>query len=106
MKTPAADLAGTRWLHAFEEDTAEGEVYRPEAEDVPLSRRPRRRISFLPDGSARLQMPGPDDRLVETRGTWEREGRETIVRVESPGGAGQRLLRVSVRSPTRIVIRR
>ncbi len=106
MKRPEADLAGTRWVHAFEEDTAEGEVYRPETDDVPLSRRPRRRIAFSKDGSVSVQMPGPDDRLVETQGRWQREGKDVVVNVEPAGGTGEKRLRLSVRSPTRVVLRR
>ena len=52
----------------------------PETEDVPLSRRPRRRLSFSPDGTARVLLPGPDDRLVERRGEMGSRGRAGCTR--------------------------
>jgi hypothetical protein len=98
-------LFATRWVHVFEEDTADGEVYRPETDDVPLSRRPRRRLSLSPDGSARVLVPGPDDRLVETPATWEAEGVQLVIR---PNGDDQRknVIRIRDRSPTRLVVRK
>jgi len=99
-------LFGTTWVHAFEEDTAEGEVYRPETEDVPLSRRPRRRLSLSTDGSARIVMPGPDDRLVETSATWRKEGGELVVRTEGGPAPSRRVLRISAPAPGRLVVKR
>jgi hypothetical protein len=61
----AASLFETTWVHVFEEDGSEGAVYRPDESVLPLSRRPRQRLSFYPDGSARLMVSGPDDRLHE-----------------------------------------
>ena len=97
-------LFGTRWIHMFEEDTAEGEVYRPETDDVPLSRRPRRRLSLSPDGSARVLMPGPNDRLVETPARWEAEGEQVVIRASRGAGKAQTLIRIRDRSPTRLVV--
>ena len=53
---PTADdwLFSVTWVHVFEEDTAEGGVYRPEEGPVPLSRRPRERFALTRDGSARV----------------------------------------------------
>jgi hypothetical protein len=94
----------TLWIHVFEEDTAEGEVYRPETDDVPLSRRPRRRISFSPDGSARLLVPGPDDRPVETPARWQEDGGPAVV---TRGAQRARtVIRIRDRTPTRLVIRK
>jgi hypothetical protein len=95
----------TRWVHAFEEDSAGGEVYRPETEDIPLSRRPRRRIALSPDGSARIGVPGPADRPVEMDATWNREGDEFVIRTKASGGRREEVLRVSVQSPTRLLVR-
>jgi hypothetical protein len=96
-------LFGTRWIHVFEEDTAEGEVYRPETEDVPLSRRPRRRLELSPDGTARILVPGPDDRLVESPGTWEAEGGQLLIRAGRGSSRGQPI-RVREHSPTRLIV--
>jgi hypothetical protein len=94
-------LYGTKWVHVFEEDTAEGSVYRAEDGAIPLSRRPRERLELRPDGSARLFVPGPDDRLVEEAATWRDEGGALVVR--APGGGTE--LRVVDRSPERLVVK-
>jgi hypothetical protein len=98
-------LFATPWVHVFEEDSADGEVYRPEGGDIPLSRRPRRRLSFSPDGSARVALPGPDDRPREQPATWQQEGDDVVVRSKSDGGAEQ-VLHVSLQSPTRLIVRK
>jgi hypothetical protein len=66
-------LFSTRWVHAFEEDSEEGAVYRPEDSPIPLSRRPRERFQLRRDGSASLFTPGPDDRMVEEPASWAKE---------------------------------
>jgi hypothetical protein len=99
-------LFRTRWVHVFEEDTAEGEVYRPETEDVPLSRRPRRRLSLSPDGTARVLVPGPDDRLVEVPARWEAEGERAAVSASRGAGKSATVIRIRDRSATRLVISR
>jgi hypothetical protein len=97
-------LFRTRWIHVFEEDTAEGEVYRPETEDVPLSRRPRRRLSLSPDGTARVLVPGPDDRLVEVPARWEAEGERAAVSAVRGAFKSATVIRIRDRSATRLVI--
>jgi len=95
-------LFGIRWIHVFEEDTVDAEVYRPETQDVPLSRRPRCRLELSPDGTARILVPGPDDRLVESHGIWRSEGE----RESRGGGAAVRLIRVREHSQARLVVAR
>jgi hypothetical protein len=92
-------LFATRWVHIFEEDSGKGTVYRPEA-DAKLSRRPRERIELRPDGSARLFMPGPDDRLVEQPAAWRDERGGVVIRARD-GGAE---LRILDQSPARLVV--
>ena len=101
-------LFGIRWIHVFEEDTAEAEVFRPETADVPLSRRPRCRLELAPDGTARILLPGPDDRLVESRGIWTSEGERVSVgeRGSVREGAAVRLIRVREHSEARLVVAR
>jgi hypothetical protein len=70
----------TTWVHVFEEDTAEGEVFRSADADIPLSRRPRQRVELRPDGSAVLFSGGPDDRYVPTSARWTEEDGEIVVR--------------------------
>jgi len=90
------------WVHVFEEDTPDGEVYRPEDDAIPLSRRPRERLQIRPDGSASVFMPGPDDRFIEQQASWEDEGGEVVIRL----GHGRTELLVVEQSTSRLVIRR
>jgi hypothetical protein len=91
---------GTSWVHVFEEDTAQGAVFRPEDADIPLSRRPRERIVLHEDGSARLLMPGPDDRFVEHPAGWTTEAETIVLRA----GAGAPEVRIVKRSPERLLV--
>ena len=95
-------LFETTWVHVFEEDTADGAVYRSENDVIPLSRRPRERLSLDPDGSARLYAAGPDDRFVERRATWKDE-RGTLVIVPDTGDMEVRIID---RSPSRLIVRK
>jgi hypothetical protein len=99
-------LFHTRWVHLFEEDTGGAAVYRPETADVPLSRRPRGRLTLSPDGTARVTIAGPDDRPVDTSAEWERQGDELVVRTKAERGGADRVLHVTIESPTRLLIRR
>lgn len=94
-------MFGTTWVHVFEEDTAERAVYRPEEADIPLSRRPRERIQLQPDGSARVSVPGPDDRNVEQPATWKEEEGAIVIRKSS----GAPSLRVVSQTASRLVVR-
>jgi hypothetical protein len=100
-------LSAQKWVHVFEEDTPEGAVYRPENEDVPLSRRPRERLELLADGSAKVLVPGPDDRLLERAATWSEEGGQLVIRTAASGKAAPagKEYRVIERSADRLVIR-
>jgi hypothetical protein len=95
------ELFTTGWVHVFEEDTAEGAVYRPENSDIPLSRRPRERLKLEPDGTAVLYTSGPDDRYVEQSATWRDEGGAVVVRARG----GRSALRIVDRSPTRLLVK-
>jgi hypothetical protein len=95
-------LFDTTWVHVFEEDTADGDVYRPETSDIPLSRRPRRRLTLMPDGTARIGVPGPDDRPRDVNATWRQEGDAIVV---SPTGSSE-TMRVTHQSPGRIIVRK
>ena len=94
-------LFATGWMHAYEEDTAEGAVYRPRGSKLPLSRRPRERIELSADGTGKIFVPGPDDRYVEQPARWHDEDGVIVVRA-SQGGAE---LRIVERSPERLVVR-
>jgi len=94
-------LFATGWVHVFEEDTAEGAVYRSEDDAIPLSRRPRERLEISPDGSARIFVPGPDDRLTEQRAAWREDGGALVLRARAGGPE----LRIVERSASRLVVR-
>jgi hypothetical protein len=94
-------LFGTRWVHVFEEDTPEGAVYRPEHDNIPLSRRPRERLELSADGTAKIITQGPDDRLIEKPATWASGTSGT--REAAPSSADVVILK---QSPARLIIRR
>jgi hypothetical protein len=62
-----------RWVHSHEEDTAEGQVFRPDSYPFPPSRG-RRALDLRSDGSYGASAPGPTDRPEETGGTWKLAG--------------------------------
>ena len=92
-------LFATTWVHAFEQDTENGAVYRPEGSEIPLSRRPRERFRVERGGSALLFVPGPDDRYVEHAATWTDDGDALVIRTREGGDD----LRIVDRSPTRLL---
>jgi hypothetical protein len=98
-------LFETEWVHVFEEDGPEGAVYRPEGGELPLSRRPRQRLSFSPDGSASLVVGGPDDRLRTVEARWREEEGDLVVTVES-AAVSVTTLHVRVASRDRLLVRR
>ncbi len=100
-KPPPDHLFTTRWVHIAEEDTADGAVYRPDDEHVPLSRKPRNWLEFRKDGSAKLFAPGPDDRPVEQATTWRDAG--AAQRRDATPAASE--LEIVEQSPSRLVIR-
>ena len=102
----AADsLFKTTWVHVFEEDGSEGAVYRPDEAALPLSRRPRQRVSLYPDGSARLMVTGPDDRLHEVAARWKEESGEIAVTAES-APVSVKTLHLRVVASDRLLLRR
>ena len=100
-RAPSDPLFAHAWVHVFEEDSAEGEVYRPEDDDIPLSRRPRERIELLADGSATVSRPGADDRPAAQPATWKVEEGAVVIRAH----AGTERFRVVRQTPFRLLIR-
>lgn len=88
-----------RWVHVYEEDTPEGAVYRLEDDDIPLSRRPREQLELQDDGSARILLPGEDDRFVAQPASWYEKDRPHARAVV----AGPEI-KIVDRSPTRLVV--
>src|SRR5262245_27373902 len=94
-----------RWVHVYEEDTERGAVYRPEDPDIPLSRRPGTQLELSADGSARVFVAGPDDRLREQPAVWAEEAGELVIRGTATGPAAGRVLRVVDWSPDHLLVR-
>jgi hypothetical protein len=91
-------LFATTWVRV--EDTADGAVYRPEDAAIPLSRRPRERLQVKENGTARLFVPGPDDRYIEQPATWTEEDSAVVIRASD----GHTSFRIVERSPTRLLV--
>ena len=97
-------IYGIRWVHVFEEDTAEGQVYKPAAGPIPLSRRPREALTIHPDGLASVEVGGADDRPASRRAAWRSTGDELVVDVPAGGGKGSTELHIVRLSPDRLVV--
>lgn len=55
-----------RWVHSFEEDVDDIEVYRPEEHAFPPTRGGRQILEVTPDGTLIEWAAGPDDRPIPT----------------------------------------
>lgn len=96
------------WLHSFEEDQGNIEVYRPRGFSFPLA---RGRIGFaiMRDGSFIQYDIGPADGIVEIPGTWTLESEDVLlIRLRRIGSTGQRAYRMQIvsLSPDMLKIRR
>lgn len=100
-RTAGDRLFATAWVHVFEEDAAGQHVYRREDDNIPLSRRPRERLELDADGSARIYVPGADDRPAGEPATWHEEDSEIVIRARGSGTE----LRIVDMSPSRLLVR-
>jgi hypothetical protein len=75
-----------KWMHSFEEDAGDVQVYRPEGYAFPRARG-RAGIEFQPGDSMTLWRIGRGDAREAVRGRWERAGASQI-RVSFPSAAG------------------
>jgi len=103
--TPSRALFEATWVHAFEEDTPDAAVYRPDTADLARSRRPRQRLTLRPDGSARLVVAAPDDRLQEIEARWTEEAGEITVTPDAAAGS-VKTLHLQVAAKDRLLVRR
>lgn len=101
----SAEITGRRWIHSYEEDGAEEQVYRPDTWDFPLSRRPREAFELEPDGSARLLLPGEEDRPEPTRASWKEENGVIVVQGEATKRLAIRPLRIVDARADRLLVR-
>jgi hypothetical protein len=105
MSSLPDSIFATRWVHVFEEDSAEGRVFRPDSTDIPLSRRPREQLGLQQDGSAQLFLPGPDDRLRAVQASWSEQGDTVVIKTADTSGRTDREMRVVSHAPDRLVLR-
>jgi hypothetical protein len=103
MVDPSA-ISGIRWVHVFEEDTAEGQVYKPDSGPIPLSRRPREAVTLHPDGSATVEVGGSDDRPSARRASWRATGDGLVVEAPAGAGKGSTELHILRASPDSLVV--
>ncbi len=92
-----------RWLHAHEEDTPDGMVFRPAETPLPPARG-RTGYEFLGDGRSRKLGPGPADRTARAEGRWRLEGENRIV--NSVTGSDDEVLEIASLEPGRLVIKK
>jgi len=97
-------IYGIRWVHVFEEDTAEGQVYKPDSGPIPLSRRPREALTLRADGSATVEVGGADDRPAARSAAWRSTPNGLVVDVPAGAGRGSTELHVIRASPDRLVV--
>jgi hypothetical protein len=100
----ASALIGIRWVHVFEEDTGNGAVYRPDTGPVPLSRRPRRALTLLADGSATIEGGGPDDRPVGHSAHWSATAGSIVVEAPARGQEGRTVLTITEATADRLIV--
>ena len=105
-KKLGARLLKQRWIHSFEEDGVEAQVYRPQSWDFPLSRRPRDAFELRADGTAHLFLPGAADRPEATDASWTEEKGELLIRAAKKGAPAPLMLRVVESSADKLLVRR
>jgi hypothetical protein len=105
-KGPRPELFRQRWVHSFEEDTADAQVYRPQSWDFPLSRRPRAAFELRADGTAQLFLPGASDRPEAADASWTEEAGELIIRAAKKGAAGPLTWRIVESTADKLLVRR
>src|SRR4029450_3764572 len=82
------ELFRHRWIHSFEEDSVQAQVYRPQSWGFPLSRRPREAFELRADGTARLFLPGAEERPKADDASWTEEEGQLLIRAVKKGSRG------------------
>jgi hypothetical protein len=106
QKDLKAEVFQQRWVHSFEEDSAQAQVYRPQSWDFPLSRRPREAFELRPDGTAQFFLPGASDRPEATDASWTEEAGELVIRTTKRTGPGPLTLRIVESGADKLLVRR
>lgn len=95
-----------RWVHSFEEDSADAQVYRPQSWDFPLSRRPREAFELRADGTAQLFLPGAADRPEAADASWTEEEGQLLIRAVKKGSRSPLTLRIIESGTEKLLVRR
>ena len=106
QKSLTLEVFRHRWVHSFEEDSGDGQVYRPQSWDFPLSRRPREAFELRADGTAELFLPGAADRPESAKTSWSEEEGELIIHIPKKGGRGPSTLRILESAADKLLVRR
>jgi hypothetical protein len=100
------ELFRHRWIHSFEEDSVQAQVYRPQSWDFPLSRRPREAFELRADGTAQLFLPGAADRPEAANASWTQEEGQLLIRAVKKGSHGPLTLRIIDSGTDKLLVRR
>jgi hypothetical protein len=102
VSTPLPDLA-KRWVHSFEEDHDDVEVYRPFDYEFPPARG-RNGLEFSVDGSFTEWAVGRGDAREPVPGQWQTADAGTVAVTTDRGD--EQVLEVVQLSPDRLEVRR
>lgn len=105
-KKTGPGLLQRRWIHSFEEDAAEAQVYRPQSWDFPLSRRPRDAFELRADGTAQLFLPGAQDRPEAADASWTEEDGKLVIRTIKKAAHSPLTLRIIEFTADKLLVRR
>ena len=67
-----------RWVHSWEEDSADIRIYRQADSQLPLSRMPRHVLEFEADQHVVSRVGGPADARIARAGRWHVEAGEPM----------------------------
>lgn len=97
------DVLHQRWVHSHEEDTDTEMVFRPAAFNFPRSRG-RTSFELKRDGTLVQGGIAPDDRRVETQGTWKLGDDDTLAFYTGSQSTPHRVIRIASVDKDRLVI--
>jgi hypothetical protein len=105
-KKLSPELFRHRWIHSFEEDSVQAQVYRPQSWDFPLSRRPRQAFELRAEGTAQLFLPGAEDRPEAADASWTEEEGQLLIRTVKKGSRSPLTLRIIESGTDKLLVRR
>jgi hypothetical protein len=99
-----SELYEIRRVHVFEEDSPDGQVYKPGSGPIPLSRRPREALTLHANGTATVETGGPADKPIPHSARWRAAGQDIVVELDAPAAGSPAELHVTSESPDRLVV--